>query len=254
MRTPDHSLQFPMNDLRNQVQGFPQAGSRPDQLFRVLYREGPGATHLASCSTFVDPRSFIGGNGGLSYWKVCSVYASCLRGKGRIDPDHAKRNLVLRRRRNGTATEYVLLIRYRCSDDDDISANVIGEDVFSSAAAFNVVSHRTFEQGRLVSSEQRTFRREKGIFIPAKIEFRTYQDPHNVCGDPHSKVAVGTMTDHRVFTLKQTKVNEPIDPAVFEISSLGLRRGDRIADWIEHRVQVFEGKKFVPVEQFKSGR
>ena len=45
-----------------------------------------------------------------------------------------------------------------------------------------------------------------------------------------------------------------LDPAVFEISSLGLRRGDRMADWIEHRVQVFDGKKFVPLEQFKSGR
>ena len=254
VRTPDHSLQFPMNDLRNQVQGFPQAGSGPDQPFRILYREGPGATHLASCSTFVDPRSFIGGNGGLSYWKVCSGYASCLRGNGRIDPDHARKNLVLRQRRNGTATEYVLLIRYRCSDDNDMSANVIGEDVFSSAAAFNVVSHRTFEQGHLVSSEQRTFQQEKGIFIPARIEFQTYQGPNNPHGDPHSKHAMGAMTSHRIFTLQQTKVNEPIDPAVFEMSSLGLRRGDRVADWIEHRVQVFDGKELVPVERFKSGR
>jgi len=49
-----------------------------------------------------------------------------------------------------------------------------------------------------------------------------------------------------------TKVNEAIDAAVFEASSLGLRRGDRMADWIEHRVQVFDGKQFVPIEQFKA--
>ncbi|MEE8451682.1 MAG: DUF1559 domain-containing protein, partial [Thermoguttaceae bacterium] len=53
--------------------------------------------------------------------------------------------------------------------------------------------------------------------------------------------------------LKQTQVNEPIDPAVFEISSLGLQDGDRMIDLIENQMHVFDGKKFrlVPAEKFK---
>jgi hypothetical protein len=244
VKTEEYSLWFPVNELRNQIDGFPEAGCTFNQAFRVLYHEGPGATHHARRNTFVDPRSFISGEGGLTYRDVCSTYASLLRGKRDAVSDHTRRNLVLRQRRNGTATEYVLLIRYRCSDEDDMSDNVIGEEVFSSDAGFNVVSHRNLIQAHIESSEQCTFRREKGVFIPAKIEFRHYEWST-------TRIPTDEMISHRVFTLKQTKVNEPIDPAAFEISSLGLRRGDRLADWVEHRVQVFDGKKFIPVEQFK---
>ncbi|MFH1923484.1 MAG: DUF1559 domain-containing protein [Planctomycetota bacterium] len=46
-------------------------------------------------------------------------------------------------------------------------------------------------------------------------------------------------------------MNEPIDPALFEVQTLGLRYGDRMVDRIENRMEVFDGKKFVPADKFK---
>jgi hypothetical protein len=246
VRTAEESLQFPVNELRGRIGGFPQAGSDPAHPFRIVCREGPGATHHYDRYTFVDPRTFLGGDGGAPYWEVCLWNASALRGERGDNSEYAKKNVIVRKRRNGTATEYVLFIRYRGSADD-VSENVVSEAVFSSQSGFNVVSRRSFMQGRLYRSEQRRFRQEEGEFIPERIEYREYQLPS-------VKGSTGAMTSDRIFTLQQSKVNEPIDPAVFEISSLGLRRGDRMADWIERRVQVFDGKQFVPVEQFNAGR
>jgi len=234
VRTAEYSLRFPMNELRNKVEGFPNAGGEPTQPFRILYREGSEATrHFDSSDTFVDPRSFLGGNDGFPYWEGCSARAAALRGersKYCADPDFLKRNMMLRERRNAAVTEYVLFLRY----GDDAPGSYLVEIVFSSQAGFNVISKRLFSQGRVAKLEKTSYLREKGVDIPVRIEFNG--------------------SNHRIFTLKQTKLNEPIDPAVFEISSLGLRRGDRMADWIERRVQVFDGKQFVPVEQFQSGR
>ncbi len=247
VRTGEESLRFPVNELRNNVEGFPQAGGDPAHPFRILYREGPGATHHYDQYTFVDPRTFLGGNGGMPYWKVCSCNASALRGeRGDNYCDYAKKNVILRERRNGKGTEYALFIRYRTSEDN-VSENCVSENVFSSQAGFNVVARRSFMQGHLYSSEQCHFRQEKGVFIPDRMKYEHY-------GHRGAKNSTDVLTSRRTFTLKQSKLNEPIDPAVFEISSLGLRRGDRLADWIEHRVRVFDGERFVPVEQFKPSR
>jgi hypothetical protein len=229
VRTAEHSLRFPTNELRSSVEGFPSGGDRSGEPFRILYREGSEPTHRFDASdAFVDPRSFLGGNYGLPYWEGCSARAAALRGehsKYCSNPDFVKRNMMLRERRSAAATEYVLFLRY---------GSELVENVFSSQAGFNVVSKRRFSQRRVTMSEKTTFRQEKGIFIPVEADFNARTLCH--------------------FILKQSKLNEPIDPAVFEISSLSLRRGDRLADWIEHRVQVFDGKQFVPVEQFKQSR
>ena len=235
VRTAEQSLRFPVNELRKSVEGFPNAaGTDLGQPFRILYREGSEPTrNFDSSRTSVDPRSFLGGNSGVTYWDGCSARAAALRGersKFCDDPDFLKRNMMLRERRNGAAAEYVLLLRYGGDEPDGF----LVEEVCSSQSGFNVISKRTFSQGHVTKSEKTSFRQEKAVYIPVKVEI-------NDRGD-------------RVFTLKQSKLNEPIDPAVFNMSSLGLRRGDRVADWIEHRVQVFDGKQFVPVEQFKSGR
>ena len=83
-----------------------------------------------------------------------------------------------------------------------------------------------------------------GIFIPYYFEFKKYED-RNTEGAPRLP------TQHRVFTLKDTQVNEPIAPAVFDIQSMGLRSGDRMVDRIEHEMYVFDGKELVPAAKFK---
>lgn len=237
VRTPEHSLEFPVAERWDHVEGFPREADSesPKQHFRILHRKGPGAAeHLGAFGTFIDPRFFINGNG-MPYWKLCSRYASALRGeRGDDDSNNVKKNVVLREYRKGTTTEFVLFTRTR---------NGYGsrEIVFSSEAGFNVVSMRLFTQRCLERSERTCFRQENGVLVPTRIEFKHYQRPDG-------KNATGALAMHRIFTLKETKVNEPIDPAVFEIQSLGLEKGDCMADRIENCVKVFDGRQFVPAE------
>ena len=82
------------------------------------------------------------------------------------------------------------------------------------------------------------------MFIPTKFEFKMFEDRN-------SKDSTPTPTQHHVCTLTKTRVNGPIDPAVFEIPSLGLCDGDRMVDRIENRMEVFDGQQFVPADKFK---
>ena len=142
VKTPEYTLQFSVKELRNKVEGFPEAGNGSGPQFRILYREGAGETHFSYC---VDPRLFLKGsvntNGGLPYWKDCAWIASVLRGE-HPKGNYAK-NMMLREHRNGTATEYVLLIRDRCYG----GGHMMDERVYSSQAGFNVVSDRRMQRG-----------------------------------------------------------------------------------------------------------
>ncbi len=78
VRTAEHSIEFPVNELRDHVEGFaPAAAGNPGQPFRILYRDGPEAVHpYGNRGTFIDPRYFIRDDGGLSYGETCSWWAS----------------------------------------------------------------------------------------------------------------------------------------------------------------------------------
>jgi hypothetical protein len=249
VKTPECTLQFSVKDLRNKIEGFSEGGSGAGPQFRILYREGAGESHFSYC---VDPRLFLKGsvssNGGLPYWRDCAWIASVLRGE-HPKGNYAK-NTMLRERRNGTATEYVLLIRHSYPD----GGCMMDERVYSSEVGFNVVSERRMQRERLVSTKQTGFRQEKGIFLPVRIDSKGYQTPKaKDYQTPKAQDAADRLFWHRISTLTQTNLNEPIDPAMFEISTLGLRPGDRMADWIEHRVQVFDGKQFVPAGHVNAG-
>lgn len=235
VRTPEQLLHFSPGDLRNNVKGFPRIeGLPPGQSFRVLYREPSKAGDQYRFQGYIDPLSFFG-DGSKPYWQFCYSFARSLRGEVHLDlAEDLKKNVTLRERRKGAAKEYVLAVRA-----------MPYEVVFSSVAGFNVISEKFIgPHGELVQSQEYKFRKEKGVFIPCEVEFNKYEDRS-------SKDSRRLPTQHRVFTLKKTQVNEPIDPAVFEIQSLGLRYGDRMVDRIENRMQVFDGKKFVPANQLK---
>ena len=99
-------------------------------------------------------------------------------------------------------------------------------------------------QGQLRQTEQYKFRKVNGLFVPYEVEFKRYEDRSTKGSQP-------VLTQHRVFTLKDMQVNEPIAPAVFDIQSMGLRYGDRMVDRIEHEMYVFDGKELVPANKFK---
>ena len=239
VRTPEELLRFPVSDLRHTVKGFPRiVGLKPGKGFRVLYREPPKAAEQYVFAGYIDPRLFFGS--GRTYWETCSMAAKGLRGElGSDTMEYEKSNTALQVRPKGVGTEYVLTNRFK-----PVGSNLIWKLVFSSEAGFNVVSMEFRRQEQVESASQYTFRKEKGVFIPCEVEFNRYYDRG-------TKDSSRLPTQHRVFVLKQTRVNEPIDPAVFEIQSLGLQDGDRMVDRIENRMLVFDGEQFVPADKFK---
>ncbi len=156
--------------------------------------------------------------------------------RGELHPEsteYMKRNIALRVRPKGAGTEYVLTQRFK-----PVGSGTICQWVFSSEAGFNVVSREFRVKGQLEEDQHYKFRKENGVFIPYEVEFDRYDDRS-------TKDSESLPTQHRVYVLKETQVNEPIDPAVFEIQSLGLQKGDRMVDLIENQMHVFDGKEFV---------
>ncbi len=239
--TPKESFRFFVDERRHRVKGFPHLASpNAGKGFRVLYREPPKAAEQYSLRGCINPLSFFGN--GRPSWKNCYLTAEIFRGEhGSDNMEYVKKNAVLRVRPKGADTEYIFTQRFK-----PVGSGHIFEWVFSSQAGFNVVSREVRQKGQLVDTQHNKFRKEKGVFIPYEVEINRYDNRS-------SKDSKRLPTQHYVYTLKQTQVNEPIDPAVFEISSLGLQDGDRMIDLIENQTHVFDGKKFqlVPAENFK---
>lgn len=234
VRTPEELLRFPVSDLRHTVEGFPRVeGFQPGQAFRVLYREPPKAAEQYTFQGYIDPLVFFGR--GTPYWKACSNLAGVLRGdRGSDDMEFLKKGIAIRVYREEGSTEYVLTQQMKSVGSAQL------EFVFSSEAGFNVVSMKFSRLGQDVETRQYKFRKEQGVFIPTDVEHKSYGDG----GDKQP-------TQHRVYTLKQTRVNEPIDPAMFEVQTMGLQRGDRFVDRIERRMAVFDGEELVLASEFK---
>ena len=210
VRTPEQWLRFPVSDLNLTIEGFPSIeGPRTGQASRVLLPAiHPRPWNRPGKGVCIDPLVFFGQND-RRYWQLCFTTAAALRGRrGAKVEEKYKKNLTLRERRRGAITDYVLTTHLR-------DGGGVWEYVFSSDAGFNIVSDRfLLEQGQPRQTWHYTFRTEKGVLIPSEAEYNTYEDRT-------TKDSNRLPTQHHVFTLKTTRVNEAIDPAVFECSRWG---------------------------------
>ena len=234
VKTPEHLLHFSPDNLCNGEEGLPHVeNTASGQSFRAVYREPSDAGQQYCCQGFIDPLTFFGRQ---PYGQWLSNMANTLRGDRGVErANDLKENMTLRRRRNGTDQEYVLVVGLTPH-----------EVVLSAAAGYNVISDKFGNSaGQLHQSEEYKFRKGKGVFVPSEIEFKQYDESEQGANSTRKLI------QHNVFILNKTQVNEPIDPAVFEIHSFGLRRGDRMVDRIENRVEVFDGKQFVPADSFR---
>ena len=240
LRTSKELYRFPVSEPHPRIEGFPKIMDLdPSKASRVFFREPPGAASQYTHSGFMNPLTFFG-IGSTPYWEMCRHMAKGLRGE--LDADasnYVKKSISLRVRTKEDGVEYVLTRR-----DRPFELGGVSEWVFSSKAGLNVVCLRGLQRERERGSRCYTFRKENGVFIPSNIEFTRYRDQGP--GESSRK-----LVEHRVYVLKETRVNEPIDPAVFQIQSLGLRDGDRMVDRIENEMFVFDGKKLVPAREFK---
>jgi hypothetical protein len=105
-----------------------------------------------------------------------------------------------------------------------------------------MVSYEMISFGKPEQTRRCTFREVEGVFIPSEFECKRFR---------WADVEEGYLTEHRRYTLKEVRVNEPLEPGAFEIETLGLEYGDRMVDRIENRLTVFDGERFVPADQFR---
>jgi uncharacterized protein DUF1559 len=231
VKTAEEFLRFPVSKWEYHDQGFSRfAGLNSGKPFKVLYREPPKAAEQYGFQGDTNPLSFFS-SGWLPASELCSPTAQMLRGElGSDILEYGKNNTALRVRPKDAGTEYVLTRRFKPAELDTIA-----QWAFSSEAGFNVVSVEIRMRGQLWEVQHNKFRKENGIFIPHEVEVTRYDDQN----------AKDSPTQHHAYVLKQTQVNEPIDPAMFEIQSMGLKKGDRMIDLIENQTHVFDGKEFV---------
>jgi hypothetical protein len=239
IRTPECVFRFPVSGEQPSVEEFPKIkGLDPSQPFKVVYREPPKTTSLYTSQGYIDPMFFFGDM--LPHWQSLYMIAGALRGEPCPgDAEYLKKNITLHVHSTGAVTEYILSRQFKPE-----GSGITSKQVFSSEAGFNIVSESLFIQGQPEQTKQYTFRKEKDIFIPFEVEIKLFEDRNN-------KDSKHLPTQHRVFTLTKTQVNEPLDPTVFEVQSLGLKPGDRMGDRIENQMLVYDGKKFVPADTFQ---
>ncbi|MHC4402409.1 MAG: hypothetical protein ACYTG0_22315 [Planctomycetota bacterium] len=181
---------------------------------------------------------------------ICAddAIARWLRGEmGEKSLMHVKNNTTLVQRQVDGVTEYSLTIR-RPSDDGGVDRHV-RTIVFSSAAGFNPLTYELISFGRREVEMSWEYRKDGGIYLPSRYEIRRYNRANPRDNEPQD--ADANLVSHRIFKLRESSLNQPVDSEAFELASLGLEYGDRVADEIERQLQVYDGEKLVPAEEFK---
>jgi len=225
IRTPEHLLHLPTRDLRGQV------------ITRVVYRRN---SRMAKANQFhVNPLNFFG-DGHLRFAEVCSIYAKWLLDENSLT--RRKNTTTLVQRQVDGVTEYSLTIR-RPSDDGGVDRHV-RTIVFSSAAGFNPLTYNLISFGRREVEISWEYRKDGGVYLPSRHEIRRYNWANLRDNEPQD--ADANLVSHRIFKLRESSLNQPVDSEAFELAGLALEYGDRLADEIERQLQVYDARSSSP--------
>ncbi len=239
--TPEHFLHFAPQNLRAQVEGLPRIDGFGRA--RVCRRD----RRKAKLDQFhVNPLTFFG-PGYRRFAVTCSAYAKWLLDEN--SQARRKNTTTLVQRQTDGVTEYLLTIRH--PSDDGEGNNHEETIVFSSAAGYNALTYRTISFGRREVEMSWEYRNDDGIYLPSRHEIRRYNWVNPRENEPQD--ADANLVSHRIFKLRESSLNQPIDLEVFKLSSLGVKYGYRVADEIERRLQIYDGEKLVPAEEFALG-
>lgn len=243
--TSEHLLDFAVRDLRNQVRDFPKIDGFDQARTRVAYRKD---SRLAQRDQFhINPLTFFG-DGNRRFSETCSLYARWLRGESDERAlKYAENDTTIVQRQIDGVTQYAVTIG-RPSEDGEAAPHV-RTIVLSSAAHFNPLTYKLVSLGRTEVEMNWEYRQEGEICLPSRYEMKRYEWANPREGEPQDEDA--NLVSHRIFTLRESSLNQPVDPEVFELASLGLEYGDRLADEIERKLQVFDGEKLVAAEDFR---
>ena len=195
----------------------------------------------------VNPLTFFG-NGNRRFSETCSMYARALQGElGEEFLTLVKNNATWAQREVDGATELFLTIR-KFSDDGAVERNS-RTMTFSSAAGFNAVAYWAISFGMPEVEMSWEYRKYGGVYLPSRFEMRRYAWANardDEPWDPDENLIL-----HRIFTLRESSLNQPVSPESFELAGLGLEYGDHVRDEIEGELRFYDGEKLVAAEEFK---
>ena len=243
--TSEHLIDFAVRDLRNQVRDFPKIDGFDRTRTRVVYRKDSRLTRKDQFH--VNPIAFFG-DGNRRFSETCSLYAGWLRDESdEKTMKHVENDTTIEQRQMDGVTEYVVTIGR--PSEDGREAPHVRTMVFSSAVRFNPTIYKMISYGRPEVEMSWEYRQEDGICLPSRYETKRFEWANPRENEPQDEDS--NLVSHRIFTLRESILNQPVDPAVFELASLGLEYGDRLADEIERKLQVFDGEKLVAAEEFE---
>lgn len=195
----------------------------------------------------VNPLTFFG-DGNRRFSETCSMFARALQGElGEGFLTLVKNNATWTQREVDGVTEYFLTIR-KFSDDGAVERSS-RTMTFSSAAGFNAVAYWAISFGMPEVEMSWEYRKYGGVYLPSRFEMRRY-DWANARDDEPSDPDENLII-HRVFTLRESSLNQPVSPESFELSGLGLEYGDHVKDEIEGELRFYDGEKLVAAQEFK---
>jgi hypothetical protein len=243
--TPEHFLDCDYGSHILVVPGFPVIpGIKPDRSRVVLRR--PSRDKSAYSGHFHDARDFFRPESNVpTYWEMCARYAKQIRDR-KLPPgiarDHVRLHTGISIVKKDGRTLYRVRSHYFRQPEGKEEVYVV-ETIFDASVGMNVVSYALIMAGdKLHKQRLLQYRNQDGIYIPMDVVWKSWDlyEP----GAKFPRIA-------RHFVLKESTLNERIDPKTFTLEEFGLRYGDRYADYIEKKQSIFDGTKLVPAKDFQ---
>jgi hypothetical protein len=161
-----------------------------------------------------------------------TLYADSLVGKyGDETADWAKKDIVLTQ-----ADGVIALTVQRLAPPSHPERATRTIHRFDGVTYLPIDEITTKADGKVTNASSWDFRKRNGIEIPVKIH-RLENDP--ITGDFRSK---------REFSLLTCQVNSPIKASTFAVSSLGIKKGDRLVDVASKTLMMQTDQMLEPVE------
>jgi len=230
--TPEHWLEFGVNENYGQLTGFEPIPGLADHAGRVVFRR---EREKSEGYAVVFKLKEMFGNGSHLFWQTCESWANVLQGDhSEENRKKALENLSIAKRTEDGHIVYVVSTTYP-------GAGVILATTYDSSVGFNVVRRVQSIKGRTVDERTIRYQTINGIEIPKYFEHTKHRT---------DAAKAGVIDYSSEITLTDSKLNQSIDPQQFTIDELGLRYGDRMHDEIENKLYVHDSSGFVAAEKF----
>ena len=215
---PDGFYRMQPNRWWGEFEGFPKSLPQGQQTRVVERRPGDVAMTLRGSDVF-DPLLLLE-IGGQQVDELCDSYLRI------VSTPELSGRFTLRRRSDGA-----LLAAMQYVDSADAEPSLTCEVIFDSLTSF-LPKEAVFKnrQGDVLQSLSWDYSGESPALVPTRFEHVKFNE-------------TGARVSKRSVTITEFEVNGPVLGSDFELSSIGVRDGDRLLDRIEKKLSLIQGTR-----------